>query len=69
MLPTNDAPRKSWENSHLLFLYYLFLASTRVEELILGSTIILHASDTSQAERAQSPVLVEMCSVSKYFLI
>lgn len=49
-----------------LFLFYLFLTSTRVKELILESTIILLASDTSQVERAQSPLPAEVCSLSQY---
>lgn len=52
-----------------LFPYYLFLASARMKELVLESTVIPFASDTSQVERARSPLLVEVCSISQYFLV
>lgn len=52
-----------------LFLFYLFLIPTRAKEQILESTITLLASDTSQVERAQSPLPVEVYSLNHFFFV
>lgn len=52
-----------------LFLFYLFLIPTRAKEQILESTITLLASDTSQVERAQSPLPVEVYSLNQFFFV